>query len=329
MIAIGLMLLVQAAGTAQPPALTPTPAQPAAAPVTVPVRLGVEVRPDTVTVGDRFTVIVRVRAPAGSTIQFPGGPDSSANVDLAADPVIAEARTIPGPTPETPPSIEQIAGYRLAAWDIGQQTLGLGVVVVRSGTVERRIPLASHTVFVKSVLPADTTLHVPKPPRDLLAFAWPWWLKWLLIALGILLAALIAWWLWRIYRHWKNRPVHPAALAQLEFYRIEKMGLPDKDEGARHVALMTDVLRTYLAARAPAVRESHTSRELVAAARQSGALDAAWSAGLAELLHETDLAKFAAARIAGGKARELGSEARAVVAQVESHFAEQEPRKAA
>lgn len=333
MIAIGAMLFLQAGGAVAPPARPAQPAQPAsqqsAAPVSVPVRIGVDVSPDSVTVGERFTVIVRVRAPAGSTIEFPASTDSTAMVDLAADAAIAEPRLLPVTTQGAAREMEQVAGYRMAAWDIGAQALGLSDVIVRSGIVERRIPLASYSVFVRSVLPADTTLHVPKPARDVLPFAYPWWLKWLLLALGILLAALLAWWLWRMYRRWKNRPVHPATLAQREFFRIEKLGLPDQNEGALHVALMVDVLRNYLAARVEGVRASHTSSELVAAARASGAFDPEWSSGLAELLHQSDLAKFAAWRVDTAKARELGADARAVFERVERGFVEQETRKAA
>lgn len=323
MIAFGALLLLQAGGTVAPSA----PSAPAT-PVTVPIRIGVSINPDTVTVGERFTVLVRVRAPAGSTIEFPVATDSAAKVDLAADAAIAEPRLLPAAA-GAPREMEQIAGYRMQAWDVDSQSLGLGPIVVRSGIAERTIPLAAYTVFVRSVLPADTTLHVPKPARDVLAFAYPWWLKWLLLALGILLAALLAWLLWRAYRRWKNRPVHPAALAQREFFRIEKLGLPDRNEGALHAALMVDVLRNYLAARVDGVRGSQTSSELVAAVRASGALAAEWTTGLSELLHQTDLAKFAAWRVDAVRARELGADARAVVEQVESGFMEQEKGKAA
>ncbi|HUR91979.1 MAG TPA: hypothetical protein VMY38_04835 [Gemmatimonadaceae bacterium] len=317
MMGLGILLLLQAGAAAQP------------APVSVPVRIGVRVNPDTVTVGDQFTVLVRVRAPAGSTIEFPANTDSAATVALAADPVIAEPKLIPSASAGPSTEMEQVAGYRMAAWDIGPQPLGLGEIMVRSGIAERRIPLASYTVFVRSVLPADTTLHVPKPARGPLAFAYPWWLKWLLIALGVLLALLLAWLAWRAYKRWKSRPVHPAAFAQREFHRIEKLGLPDKDEGALHVALMTDVMRNYLAARAEGVRPSQTSTELAIAARSSGLLDPQWAAGLGELLHQSDLAKFAAWRVDAAQARALGADARAVVDAVEARFAEQEKRKAA
>jgi len=318
-IVLGLLLLQ--AASAQPPQ--------APRPVTVPVRIGVDITPDTVTVGDRFTVIVRVRAPAGSTIEFPASTDSAAKVDLSSAPAIAEPRPVPATTSGAPAEMEQVAAYRMAAWDIGAQSLGLANVIVRSGVAERSVPLGSYEVFVRSVLPADTTLHVPKPARAVLAFAYPWWLKWLLLALGILLAALLAWWLWRIYKRWKSRPVHPAAFAEREFHRIEKLGLPDKDQGALHVALMTDVLRAYLAARAEGVRESQTSTELVTATRARGLLDPESSRGLEDLLHQTDLAKFAAWRVDAARARELGAAARTVVERVESRYADLETKKAA
>ena len=96
-----------------------------------------------------------------------------------------------------------------------------------------------------------------------------------------------------------------------------------------HVALMTDVLRTYLAARVEGARESHTSAELVEAVRSSGMLDAQWTAGLAELLHQSDLAKFAAWRVDAAAARQVGADARSVVEHVESSLAEQERKQAA
>ena len=61
--------------------------------------------------------------------------------------------------------IDQVATYRLSAWDVGSLPLGLGDVTVRVNGVERRVPLAGYRVMVRSVLPADTTLRKPKPQR--------------------------------------------------------------------------------------------------------------------------------------------------------------------
>jgi hypothetical protein len=47
---------------------------------------GVTVTPDTVRIGDPFTVSVRVRAPSGAAIEFPPAPDSGGPVE-PLDPV--------------------------------------------------------------------------------------------------------------------------------------------------------------------------------------------------------------------------------------------------
>jgi hypothetical protein len=287
------------------------------------VQVGIRVRPETVTVGDRFTALVRVRAPAGATIDFPAGPDSGATVELSA------------PVQFNPPQsdsvwTQQTAGYRLAAWDVDSQPIMLGDVVVRVGGSERRAPLRA-VVFVRSVLPADTTLHVPKAARPEITWAWPKWLLWLLAALLAALALLLAWWLWRVLKRKRMAALPPFEIAEREFNRIEAMQLPERDEGARHVALMTDVMRYYLAARLENVRASHTSRELLAAIRSSA--ESRWDPALVaradRLLVRADLAKFAAAHIGGDEARTVGAEARALVHETERRLTAPEERAAA
>lgn len=308
-----LLLLIAATQLAvaqQQPPVAPAPRTPLPLGDPSAVRLGVRVQPDTVTVGDRFTVFVRVRVPAGATIAFPAGPDSGA-VELVTSAAFTEPRI-------DSLWMEQTAGYRLAAWDVDSQPLVFPDVVVRAGDVERQVPLGTHSVFVRSVLPADTTLHVPKPARELFAFGFPRWLLWLLAALLALLLALFAWWLWRKLRR-RDQGLPPFERAEREFERIEALHLPELDEGARHVALMTDVLRDYLAARIPETSSSHTGWELLRAMRiaEVGAWDAPMQARGERLFARADLAKFAAVRIPGDEARPTGAEARALVAETE------------
>lgn len=315
-----LLLLIAAAQLAlaqqQPPG---APAAPAPLPLSDPsaVRLGVQVQPDTVTVGDRFTVFVRVRVPAGATIAFPAGPDSGA-VELVTTAAFTEPRI-------DSLWMEQTAGYRLAAWDVDSQPLLFPNAVVRVGDVERQVPLGTLSVFVRSVLPADTTLHVPKPARELFAFGFPRWLLWLLAALLALLLALLAWWLWRKLRR-RERELPPFERAEREFERIEALQLPQQDEGARHVALMTDVLREYLAARIAEASSSQTGWELLRAMRvaEAGGWDAPMQSRAEKLFARADLAKFAAARIPADEARTLGAEARALVGETERLITKQE-----
>ncbi|HZK77631.1 MAG TPA: hypothetical protein VFC35_01895 [Gemmatimonadaceae bacterium] len=281
-----------------------------------PVQLGVRLTPDTVTVGQRFVALIRIRAPRGATIVFPTESDSAAKATATATQMIGKPAV---QTVQDSTGVTGNAAYRLAAWDIGPQPLGIGDIVVRLNGKTGYVSLASKGVFVKSVLPADTTRRVPKPVRpqiDIKPFDWlPW-----LIALVALIVAAILWRLWVWYRNRKNAPLDPYKTAERDFARIEAMGLVAAGEGERHAALMSDVMRDYLSARAPGVERSQTSSELLASADWIHGV----AKGLGELLWRTDLVKFAAARLAPDEAEKLGVAARGVVTSVEAHLVEQE-----
>ena len=293
------------------------------------VQLGSKVSPDTVTVGQRFILLLKARAPRGATIQFPTAVDSSAGKSATAPQIIG------APLFDSVPDLNgttRTAAYRFTAWDIGPQRLGLGNVTVTLNGKTEYVSLADQSVFVRSVLPADTTQLQPKPPRPpiiLVPFNW-----WPLVAiLAAILAALLLWWLWRWYRRRRERPLPPFQAAEKEFARIEAMHLIESGESERYVALMTDVMRDYLAARVEGVQRSQTTTELlagVASIRQH-------APGLEHLLSRADLVKFARERVTPDEARALGGQARSIVRQVEDHFialekekaSEQEPEKKA
>ncbi|HEU4564916.1 MAG TPA: hypothetical protein VFS05_09725 [Gemmatimonadaceae bacterium] len=271
------------------------------------VQMGLTVRPDTVTVGDPFTVMVRVRAPLGASIAFPAGPDSGASVEAT------DQRTLQRGADTT--ASELTAIYRVAAWDTGVVRLGLGDVAV-SGSVERVIPLASASVYVRSVLPQDTAKQIPKPPREPFGAKRPWW-HWLLLAL--LVAAIIGVLLWWYLRRRRRGPApvpveDPYVVAEREFARIEGLGLLEAGERGRFVALVVEVLRGYLAARFPAAALSLTSTELIRAMRAHPEVPAQ---RLAALLYEADLVKFARRPVTAEHGREIGSEAHALVRDVQ------------
>jgi hypothetical protein len=146
-----------------------------------------------------------------------------------------------------------------------------------------------------------------------------------LIALAALVVAGILWRVWVWYRNRKNAPVDPYTAAQGEFARIEAMGLVAAGEGEQHAALMSDVMRGYLSARAPGVERSQTSSELLASADWIHGI----AKGLGELLWRTDLVKFAAVRVAPDEAERLGVSAKAVVDAVETHLVEKEKQEKA
>jgi hypothetical protein len=160
------------------------------------------------------------------------------------------------------------------------------------------------------VLPADSALRVPKPARPLIPvrapIAW-WW--WAVAALALLALVLGAWW-WRRRRLGRTGPASdPYGDAIRDFERVERLGLIAAGEPGRHAALMTDILRRYLAARIADASLAQTSGELLRALR--GATVA--HDRLEQLLETVDRVKFAAAPIGAEQARSLGAEARALV----------------
>lgn len=198
--AFALAVLLQGAGQA--------PGQGAAGPV----QRGVLVLPDTVTVGDPFEVVVRVRAPRGATITFPEPP--------AAEPTSVIEPIDPRAVTQTADStaVEQTARYRLVAWDVGELPIALEDVIVRTGAGEQRISLTGATVFVRSVLPADSAQRVPKPARDLFAPVRPLWLYWLIAATALFILGLLGWWYWRRRRRRALAGADPLVTAEREFF---------------------------------------------------------------------------------------------------------------
>jgi hypothetical protein len=269
------------------------------------VRAGVSVSKDTVTVGEPFELRVRVRAPAGAQISFPDNPDSTGTIQ-ARDP-----RTIV--TTDSVAAVDQTATYRLAAWDVGMQPVRIGNVTVATDAAAgagQPVSLARLQVFVRSVLPADSALRVPKPARPIWELrAFPWWLLALLLA-AIALGLGIWWWMRRRRRAKPPVVIDPYVRAQKEFTRLETMGLLDAGERTRYVALAVEVLRDYLAARFPDATLALTSRELVAAVRRQKTLA---PEQLSRVLHEADLAKFAAFSLTEERARNLARDARGLV----------------
>jgi hypothetical protein len=277
------------------------------------VSYGVKASADTVRIGDPFILSIRVRTPPEATIEFPEGPDSTSAVQLI------DPRTIR--TTADTGALDQTATYRLAAWDIGPQPIQLGDVVVRGAGADRRISVGRPSIFVRSVLPADSSLRVPKPARPLIDQGVPRWWLWALIAAAAALVLLALWWWWRRRRRDVVPPVEdPLAVAEREFARVEALRLMEAGERGRHVALMVDVLRDYLAARFATAPLSLTTSEVTRALHRE---PSAPLERLSRLLDEVDLIKFARRPVTREQATDLGREARLVVRTVDAALTKQ------
>jgi hypothetical protein len=276
----------------------------------IPVQAGASISRDTVTVGDVLQLVVRIHAPRGATVNFPLAVDTLGAVQSLEPPTVRDGS-------DTLDATDRVASYRLAAWDVGVQAIRLGPVLIQTDDDERSVQLTLPSVFVRSVLPADSTLRIPKPARPLLPVRAliPWW-WWLLAALAVLAIGLGIWWWYRRRDRALPPPGDPYGDAEHEFDRIEKLRLVDAGEAGRHAALMTDVMRRYFTARLEHASLAHTSVELLDAVRGEPGVS---YDRLRRLLHEVDLIKFGRATVTPAGARALGSEARELVRTEHQH----------
>lgn len=275
-------------------------------PAELPVQMGYRVTPDTVLIGQPFNLFIKVNAPKGVRFEFPAGPDTT--TQNGTRPIELRGEKLVSMLGDT-----AVALYRLVAWDIGTQSLRFPDVRVTFEGQERRPRLAGASVFVKSVLPADTTLHVPKPARPLIVLPVFNWLLWLALLAAAIVAALL-WWAWRRYRNRPKAPVDPYARAQEEFAQIDRRRLLENGRYADYYAASVDVIRRYIAGRVPGVRTSDTSSELLRTMQPRDGVEAE----LPRLLDRGDLVKFARADVSLGEAREAGLALRAIVDHVEA-----------
>ena len=269
------------------------------------------VRPDTIEVGDPFMLIVTVVVPVGARIDWPTLDDTTAMV-VSREPtkVTQESMRAGGRT--------ERAEYTLAAWNVGALPLGLKDAIVRYGSTTIKVPLSDARVFVKSVLPGDSSMHKPKPPRDLFPRVVPWWQRWW-PALVLLAALTVLWWLFKSRRTRAGFTTHaaldPYARAVHDFDRLDRLALADAGERGRSVALAIDVVRTYLVPRNPRAVLSLTTSELIGAVADDERMP---RDQLLSLMADGDGIKFARRVVSGTRVLELAAHARAVVDHIEA-----------
>ncbi|HJP86812.1 MAG TPA: hypothetical protein VJ852_12535 [Gemmatimonadaceae bacterium] len=304
---LAVALLLQQAVTPQPSPANQTP---------LPVQMGYRVRPDTVLIAQPFDLFIKVLAPRGVRFEFPSGPDTATQNGIR--PIELRGEKLVSMLGDT-----AVALYRLVAWDVGTQPLRFSDVRVTFQGQERTIPLGGASVFVKSVLPADTSLRIPKPARPLIVLPVINWLLWAAL-LAAAIALVLLWWAWRRWRNRPKPPIDPYVRAQQEFARIAGRKLLEKDEPEEYVAAMVDVVREYLAARVPGVRRSNTSSELLQAMKPEHGVEAE----LPRILDRADLVKFARGSVPRDEAANIGSLTREIVDHVEARVnPESEPAK--
>jgi hypothetical protein len=263
--------------------------------------------PETVTVGQPFSVRIRVRAPKFATIRFPSVPDTADAIEAVDPRAIEDAGD--------DELIDRTAVYRLVAWDVGQRTPRFGNVTIDEGGTPQPYPVSLPAVTVRSLLPADSAARVPKDARAPIA---PPGVLWKFLLLGAVLVALLAWY-W--HRRRKRRALRtppraePFAEAASSFDALDALGLPGAGESGRHVIASVDVLRGYLSRRFPDLRESLTPREVGAVI--GGSELPVLPDRVAAILERESSLRFARAGVTAEEAVALGRESRAIVHDIQ------------
>jgi hypothetical protein len=201
----------------------------------------------------------------------------------------------------------------LQAWQTGAQSLTVPVQV-GAGAEAQKIE-AHPGVYVLSVLPADTSLRVPKPALGVLKSPLVWW-PWAL-ALGVVLGVIAL--LWRRQRRRRKAapPPSPLSVAEAALARVESLGLLEAGEPSRYVALQADILRGYLSSRVQVVSRSQTTSELVAAL-----LGRALPLNrVAAVLEEADQVQFARRPVSVVRAKEIAREVKTLLTLSDDAFA--------
>ena len=271
-------------------------------------------------VGDPFVLTVTVEVPTGAHVTWPTPADSNGPIALR-EPVKVTSSEGTAATPGTNgvdvsgPSHRETATYSLTVWGIGSVPITMPDINVQDGNVASVIPFNAPPIFVVSVLPADTSLRIPKPAKSLFPRIVPWWEVWwpALVVLALLL--LLAWLLLRRKKHKElRRELDPFARAERDFDRLDKLALHEAGEQGRFVALALEVMRTYLAIRVSPATLALTSDELITAVASDSRVPIQ---RLEPLLSEADAIKFGQHPVDGANARAFAHEARGIVAAVE------------
>jgi len=241
---------------------------------------------DEIAVGDVFNAVVRVVVPDGFAAIFPDSIGLGPDLELAGRPYET--------TLDEPGGTEVTRIYPVTAWRPGEHALPALTVRVEGPEGGRELSAQLGTISVRSVLPPDTAGVQPRPPRDVLGderLLWPWLLA-ALLALACVVAAFIAWRLWRRKGEAASVPAlspRERALAALD--RARSLGLIETGEFKTFYSMTSEAIRHFLASMDPAWGVDRTTSELIAGMSQT--LDHSDLVRLRDALFRADLVKFA------------------------------------
>lgn len=197
------------------------------------------------------------------------------------------------------------ASIKLTSFDAGTYELPeLGAVVSYYDGGHDTLLFEGRTLEVFNC-PVDTTKFTPEniniPPTDIVRFPWTakeWWTLIAFIGGGLLVLALLGFFLWRLIvlnrEKWVAVPQDPAhirALRKIDAYRGDSYWAPEKQKG--FYSGITDALKEYIGERYRFDAPEMTSEEVLNHLKKGTDLPKELRDGLGHLFEVADYVKFA------------------------------------
>lgn len=258
------------------------------------------IEPDSIMIGDRFEYVIEVDKDQVQVVQFPEFRSDDSGIELV--------ESLPVDTLAREGRAQKLRKrYVLAAFDEGNFALGkAGVLYADKNIVDTLYSLDSLYLHV-ATFQIDSTSHsiYDLKAQKTLPFRFgevSGYVKWGALGLLILLLALYAAQkllsrygrsVSRLFRPTPPQPPHVVAIKALESLHNQKLWQNNKHK--QYYSGLTDILRTYIAARYGIGAMEMTSDEIIEAMRAADDLPQKSSMDLTTILRDADLVKFAKA----------------------------------
>ncbi len=263
-------------------------------------RLTARVEPDSIGIGDRFDLVIEVEKDLVQVVEFPTfEPDARSGLEIVElpplDTLLRDGRRL------------KIAKrYRLAAFEEGRFNLGPARALYADKNIVDTLATADSLYLEVTTFQIDSTSHAifDLKGQKTLPFRFAeirGYVLWGLLALALLAAAAYALTRWLalrgkrlgdLFRPAPPLPPHVAAIRALEALHHQKLWQNNRHK--LYYSGLTDILRTYIAARWEIGAMEMTSDEIIAAMRDVE-LPAKARMDLQTILGDADLVKFAKA----------------------------------
>lgn len=259
------------------------------------------VTPDSIRIGDRFEYVIDVEKDQVQVIVFP-------EFSGAAAAGIELVESLPVDTLERRGRMQKLRKrYVLAAFEEGNLSLGRAQVLYADKNILDTLPSRDSLLLHVATFEIDSTSHgiYDVKPQKTLPFrlveisGYLMWAAILLVLLalavyGILrLVARSGGSLRTIFKPAPPLPPHVAAIQALEALHNQKLWQNNRHK--QYYSGLTDILRTYIAARYGVGAMEMTSDEILAALRGTEGLPQKSAMELTTVLRDADLVKFAKA----------------------------------